>query len=177
MILHDTPYLCSIPRAPPRPRNDTPPPRSSPGADAQELARASARGWDLLQDMEGHCLYLVSGWWCYSFCHNAQIKQFHALAPTADTPAYPPVEDPSTPSYLLGQFPAPPLPSALAASEPRPSAALRSHASRRYLSQSLGGGSACDLTAGRAAWRSSSTATRSRRTGSGGSKRSARARM
>lgn len=160
MILHDKRYLCSIPRVPPPPQNETTPPPSNPSSDAQELARASSRGWELLQDMEGHCLYFISGWWSYSFCYNSLIKQFHQLPPTAGTPPYPPLEDPSTPSYILGQYrdrtpdastPRPRGPNALAETTPRPrppagSTALHSKASKRYLSQTLSGGSPCDLT-------------------------------
>lgn len=155
MILHDKRYLCTIPRVQPPSQNETSQPTTK-ADDEKELARASDRGWELLKDMEGHCMYFISGWWSYSFCYNTQVKQFHQLPPSKGAPPYPPVEDPTTPSYILGQFTPPepdnqrpPAPqNALAEPLPRPpgSTSLQAKGSKRYLVQSLAGGSTCDLT-------------------------------
>lgn len=104
MILNSTPYLCTIPR-PPTPSINSTSSQKAAEEEAAELARATDRGWDLLQDMTGTCLYFISGWWSYSFCYAESVKQFHQLPPgKGGAPAFPPVEDPTTPSYVLGRF-------------------------------------------------------------------------
>ena len=144
--LKGQPYLCSIPILNKSGQNETSEPISE--ADQQkELVRATDRGWELLQDLEDKCMYFVSGWWSYSFCYNSQIKQFHQLPPGNGAPIYPPQEDPTTPSYVLGRF-----------NEARRSntggspsgrkdiTELKTHGETRYLVQQLGGGTTCDLT-------------------------------
>ena len=104
MILDSRPYLCSIPQAPHPSTNATSSQRAAE-EEAAELARATDRGWDLLQEMSGKCLYFISGWWSYSFCYAQSVKQFHPLPPgKGGAPVFPPVEDPTTPSYVLGRF-------------------------------------------------------------------------
>ena len=161
MILHNRPYLCSIPSVPPPSTNSTTQARAA-SEETAELARATDRGYDLLRSMSGSCLYFISGWWSYSFCYNTHVKQFHHLPPGKGTPAFPPLEDPATPSYVLGKF-----------GEVRNrfengdgvdggrDAGLRPQegqegmtteiqakgtSSSRYLSQKLSGGTNCDLT-------------------------------
>jgi len=161
MILNDKPYLCSIPAVTSIPTNTTTQSRFA-AEEATELARATDRGYDLLKSMSGSCLYFISGWWSYSFCYNAHVKQFHQLPPGENTPRFPPVEDPATPSYVLGKF-----------GEVRNRAAVegggkgdreaglspeegeqgrtteiqaKGTSSSRYLSQKLSGGTTCDLT-------------------------------
>lgn len=67
--------------------------------------RATDRGWELLQGMQGDCIYYLSGWWSYSFCYNDEVKQFHQLPPGKGVPMYPPVEDTQVQSFVLGRFP------------------------------------------------------------------------
>ena len=167
MTLHDRPYLCSIPTV--LPSSDTTSTPKDPDAEAAELARATDRGWELLKDMEGNCMYFISGWWSYSFCYNTAVKQFHPLPPGKGAPLYPPTEDPTTPSYVLGKFTAgkptqqKPHPQLEAGEGGRSTGSsssnsnydgekdtaspqLQAKGSVRYLVQKLQGGTTCDLT-------------------------------
>lgn len=104
MVLDSVSYLCAIPPIVSIPQtslaNTT---RITEGET--ELLRATAHGSELLEAMQGNCLYFVSGWWSYSFCYNAEIRQFHQLPPgKGGVPFYPPTEDNQTPSYVLGRF-------------------------------------------------------------------------
>ncbi|QDS68220.1 hypothetical protein FKW77_010583 [Venturia effusa] len=103
MILNDKRYLCGVPRVPDEDthKNSTKP---NPDEEEKELARATTRGWELLQEMEGSCLYFFSGWWSYSFCYGDGVRQFHQLPPGKNVPVYPPVEDQSVTAYTLGVF-------------------------------------------------------------------------
>lgn len=102
MRLQDREYLCSVPIVEIPPRNDT----SEAEArleEKKELARATDRGWELLKDLEGNCLFFISGWWSYSFCYNSRVTQFHQLPPQPGKPHYPPQRDLTTPQYVLGK--------------------------------------------------------------------------
>ena len=131
---------------------------SSKAEEERDLARAADRGWELLKDLEGHCMYFVSGWWSYSFCYNSEVKQFHQLPPgRGGVPVYPPIEDQQVPSYVLGKL------------QERTSrrsklerqrisgptevksigldvAQLQTKGDTRYMVQKLSGGTTCDLT-------------------------------
>ena len=159
MILHNRPYLCSIPSVPPPSTNSTTQARAA-SEETAELARATDRGYDLLRSMSGSCLYFISGWWSYSFCYNTHVKQFHQLPPGKGTPIFPPVEDPATPSYVLGKF-GEVRNRFEDADDGARDAGLRPQegeegmtteiqakgtSSSRYLSQKLSGGTTCDLT-------------------------------
>ena len=166
MILRGRPYLCSIPSVSTPVQNDSSKAKDK-AEEAAELARATDRGWELLKDMEGNCMYFISGWWSYSFCYNTDVKQFHQLPPGKGAPMYPPAEDPATPSYVLGKFEK--ISSGLQSSKnkinkprldgpkdstppksqnPKPSSStqLRAKGDLRYLVQTLSGGTTCDLT-------------------------------
>ena len=161
MILHGKPYLCSIPAVPPLSTNSTTQARAASEENA-ELARATDRGYDLLRSMSGSCLYFISGWWSYSFCYNTHVKQFHQLPPGKGTPIFPPVEDPSTPSYVLGKFGEVKnrfenvdgddggrdagLPPQNGEEGMTTEIQAKGTSSSRYLSQKLSGGTTCDLT-------------------------------
>lgn len=141
--LHKRQYLCKVPvvQAPP-PLNATEK-ELSRAAEEKELARATTRGWELLSGLEGECLYFVSGWWSYSYCHNREVRQFHQKAPSAGSggaPQWPPAEDPATPSYVLGQVAPEKRGGAGAGTE------LQATGELRFLVQKLGGGTTCDLT-------------------------------
>lgn len=161
MILHNKPYLCSIPSAPPLSTNSTAHARAA-SEETAELARATDRGYDLLRSMSGSCLYFISGWWSYSFCYNTHVKQFHQLPPGKETPIFPPVEDPATPSYVLGKFGEvrnrfeeadgtdggrdAGLPPQEGEEGMTTEIQAKGTSSSRYLSQKLSGGTTCDLT-------------------------------
>ena len=161
MILKGKPYLCSIPTVTTPIQNDTSKAKDK-SEEAAELARAANRGWELLQEMEGKCMYFVSGWWSYSFCYNTDVKQFHQLPPGKGAPIFPPQQDPSTPSYVLGKFASSsgsrgnnikPQPQIDGDPQTNPSAKqssktpqLRAKGDSRYLVQTLSGGTPCDLT-------------------------------
>lgn len=160
MILHEKPYLCSIPQVSPPSTNRTTHAQAAQ-EEAAELARATDRGYDLLKSMSGNCLYFISGWWSYSFCYNNNVKQFHQLPPGKGTPIFPPVEDPTTPSYVLGKFGEVKNRFAVEGGERDKEAGLnpeerdqgrtteiqaKGTSSSRYLSQKLSGGTTCDLT-------------------------------
>lgn len=161
MILNDKPYLCAIPSVPPPSTNSTNQARAA-SEETAELARATDRGYDLLRSMSGSCLYFISGWWSYSFCYNTHVKQFHQLPPGKGTPIFPPVEDPSTPSYVLGKFGEvrnrfedvdgvdagrdAGLPPQEGEEGMTTEIQAKGTSSSRYLSQKLSGGTTCDLT-------------------------------
>ncbi|KAF1992091.1 hypothetical protein K402DRAFT_322086 [Aulographum hederae CBS 113979] len=155
MVLGGQQYLCSIPQSVTNPQNSSSSePGVSPEEESLELERASDRGWQLLKGMEGSCIYFVSGWWSYSFCHNQGVKQFHALPPSKMVPIYPPMEDPNVASFVLGEF------NTIGAGEEKQAkvvkddrteeetglATLETKGDSRYLVQRLAGGTTCDLT-------------------------------
>ncbi|PYH94818.1 misfolded glyco proteins degradation protein Yos9 [Aspergillus ellipticus CBS 707.79] len=150
MVLGEQSFLCQIPRVQGDDRgNATGEPHK---ADEQkELARAMDRGLELLREMEGRCMYYISGWWSYSFCYKNQIKQFHALPSGSGIPSYPPMEDQTTHSFILGRFPQGEDDDDVEAeSEHKKSitdvAELQTKGGSRYLVQRLDGGTRCDLT-------------------------------
>ena len=106
MVLDNQPYLCSIPVV------SKPLDENTAGVNAtitkaeeeKELARATDRGWELLQGMQGNCIYYISGWWSYRFCYNDGVRQFHQLPPSRGVPNYPPLEDPGVEAYSLGLY-------------------------------------------------------------------------
>lgn len=98
-------YLCSIPVIPEEvPQNSTTTAEEAKAEEEKELVRAADRGWQLLEGMRGNCIYYLSGWWSYSFCYKDEVKQFHQLPPSRGVPIYPPVEDTSVHSFVLGKF-------------------------------------------------------------------------
>ena len=72
-------YLCAIPVLAPPPAPNHTATELAKAEEARELGRASAKGWELMNGLEGQCLYYASGWWSYSFCYGKEIVQFHAL--------------------------------------------------------------------------------------------------
>lgn len=105
----------------------------------------------MLSELEGDCLYFVSGWWSYSYCHNREVRQFHQKTPQGGAAIpWPPMEDPGTPSYVLGQV----SPEKRARSEKQrvkgsskgEGTELQATGELRFLVQKLGGGTTCDLT-------------------------------
>jgi len=156
MVLHGKPYLCAIPHVEIAQKNETTIAQSKAEEEA-ELARATDRGWELLKEMEGNCMFYISGWWSYSFCYNTNVKQFHQLPPGQGAPIFPPIEDPATPSYVLGKFPTDMIfpPSKQVSdgsstnsnpSEKSSITSLQAKGEVRYLVQKLSGGTTCDLT-------------------------------
>ncbi|PWY89346.1 protein OS-9 [Aspergillus heteromorphus CBS 117.55] len=150
MALGDQRFLCQIPRVQGDDRANAT--GESHQADEQkELARAMDRGLELLREMEGRCMYYISGWWSYSFCYKNQIKQFHALPSGSGIPSYPPMEDQTTHSFILGRFPQGEEDDDIEAeSDHKKSitdvAELQTKGGSRYLVQRLDGGTRCDLT-------------------------------
>lgn len=146
MVLDGRLYLCAIPLDLGA-KNETVE-KTSPEDEEKELARATDRGRELLQDMD-RCIYFISGWWSYSFCYNKQVKQFHQLPPGNGAPPYPPTEDSTTPSYVLGKFTPKQKDKAEGNTPDRPpgtDVALQTKGESRYLVQKLAGGTVCDLT-------------------------------
>jgi protein OS-9 len=164
MILDGLRYLCNIPRVQDNSSvetnsNKTPEEDASDEAEKKtdeenEIARATGRGLELLQEMEGSCMYYVSGWWSYSFCYKKQVRQFHALPAGPGVPNYPPMEDPATHSFVLGKFQreddddeGEDGETDEAKKHPTTEVAkLQTKGESRYLVQKLGGGTTCDLT-------------------------------
>ena len=118
--------------------------------EEKELARATDRGLELLREMEGKCMYYAAGWWSYSFCYMDEVRQFHAILPGNGVPAYPPLEDRTTHSFVLGKFhhaskekdeaPSP-------RKKPTTEVAVReTRGDSWYLVQYLEDGTTCDLT-------------------------------
>ncbi|KAI2602485.1 glucosidase II beta subunit-like protein-domain-containing protein [Hypoxylon sp. NC1633] len=148
-------YLCAIPviESPPAPNKTAT--ELAKAEEARELARASAHGWDLINGLDGTCLYYMSGWWSYSFCYGQDVVQFHALP--ASVKSGPPMRDPNTAEYFLGRAPDPHSASRSArrgqssdkgqpASTAPPNAELQIKGDQRYLVQKMSDGTICDLT-------------------------------
>lgn len=149
MILDGQRYLCGIPRVDTEDSNSASQEEEASKADEQtELARATDRGLELLHEMEDKCLYYVSGWWSYSFCYQKQVKQFHALPSGRGAPTYPPIEDPTTHSFVLGKFPRGDGDDGDGDNKKTVTdlAELQTKGGTRYLVQRLAGGTTCDLT-------------------------------
>ncbi|KAH7068469.1 hypothetical protein FB567DRAFT_565194 [Paraphoma chrysanthemicola] len=170
VVLEGQRYLCSIPVIPDDvPQNSTTTAEEAKAEEEKELVRATDRGWELLEGMKGSCIYYLSGWWSYSFCYKNEVKQFHQLPPSRGVPIYPPVEDTSVHSFVLGRYPKEdkakkPERKTLGSEQgstgtlddegnvkddvekglevPR----LESKGSSRYMAQRLSGGTQCDLT-------------------------------
>jgi protein OS-9 len=171
VVLQGRRYLCSIPVIPDEvPQNSTTTAEEAKAEEEKELVRATDRGWELLEGMKGNCIYYLSGWWSYSFCYKNEVRQFHQLPPSRGVPLYPPVEDTSVHSFILGKYqkeekrskdnPRKTLGSEQGSKEafddegnvkdesekalelPR----LESKGSSRYMVQRLSGGTDCDLT-------------------------------
>jgi protein OS-9 len=107
VVLQGQRYLCSIPIIPEEiPQNSTTTAEEAKAEEEKELVRATDRGWELLEGMRGSCIYYLSGWWSYSFCYKKEVavKQFHQLPPSRGVPLYPPVEDTSVHSFILGKY-------------------------------------------------------------------------
>ncbi|KIV77654.1 hypothetical protein PV11_09441 [Exophiala sideris] len=146
LLLNGYPHLCFIPEAKAGVNNGT---REEPsvGDREKELDRAVTRASELLQGMSSNqCLYYSTGWWTYSFCYNSQVTQFHALPPGANGRVWPPQEDPTTPSYVLGKFEAQKKPESAGQNDFTLSTEVKSQAETNYLVQRLEGGTPCDLT-------------------------------
>ena len=160
MILDNERYFCTVPIVEPTLKNETSEAEAR-AAEQKELARATDRGWELLQELENGCLYFVSGYWSYSFCYNNEVTQFHSLPPQLGTPLLPPTRDPTTKLFVLGK--------AHAAQQTRedewgnaievrnnvpkdgsqqqqPKTELQVKGDTRYLVQRMEGGTTCDLT-------------------------------
>lgn len=141
-------YLCSIPIVKPPPVMNATEKELHRAKEEKELARATTRGWELLSEMDGKCLYFISGWWSYSFCYNREIKQFHQLPAQNGMPVIPPKEDPATASYVLGRVGG----DGDGRGGARKGAAtgegteLQGSGEVRYLVQKMGGGTICDIT-------------------------------
>ncbi|KAK9371877.1 glucosidase II beta subunit-like protein-domain-containing protein [Lipomyces chichibuensis] len=150
--LHGEKFLCSLPVLEPQAVLNASEKELSKSEEEKELTRAQASGWDLLEPLNGTCLYYMAGWWTYSFCHKVEVKQFHQLAPQKGVTLYPPKEDPSE-SYVLGRVARQKI-SEESGEEEGDSAqsslgeekTVQSAGEMRYLVQKIGGGSICDLT-------------------------------
>lgn len=148
LLLEGYPHLCFIPEAKPSVENAT---KEEPSAAdrEKELDRAVSRGSELLQGMASNqCLYYSTGWWTYSFCYNAQVTQFHALPPGTNGRVWPPQEDPTVPSFVLGRFEGQKNKKTAeqTSSEHAISTEVQTQAETNYLVQRLEGGTPCDLT-------------------------------
>ncbi|KAI0196933.1 glucosidase II beta subunit-like protein-domain-containing protein [Astrocystis sublimbata] len=98
-------YLCTIPIIEPAPAPNKTATELAKQEEARELARASAHGWDLINELDGTCLYYMSGWWSYRFCYGQDVVQFHAVA--SSVKGGPPMRDINTAEYVLGRSPDP----------------------------------------------------------------------
>lgn len=147
MILSGRPFLCAIPQVSVNAgANDSITPLT-PEEERQELARASDHGLELLKEMQGQCIYYGAGWWVYSFCYNVGVRQFHPLPPGGAVPRFPPMEDQSVASFVLGRVDHEGAQSQKeSGSDVELTPQLQTQGETNYLVQRLGGGSTCDLT-------------------------------
>ncbi|KAI1495989.1 glucosidase II beta subunit-like protein-domain-containing protein [Biscogniauxia marginata] len=151
-------YLCAIPIIDPPPAPNKTATELAKAEEAREMERASAHGWDLVNGLDGNCLYYMSGWWSYRFCYGHDVVQFHALP--ASVKSGPPVRDPNTAEYVLGRVPDPHLASrssrrgqsnqqnhqGQSAGAAPPNTELQVKGDQRYLVQKMTDGTICDLT-------------------------------
>ncbi|KAI0596953.1 glucosidase II beta subunit-like protein-domain-containing protein [Biscogniauxia sp. FL1348] len=151
-------YLCAIPVIEPPPAPNKTATELAKAEEAREMERASAHGWDLVNGLDGNCLYYMSGWWSYRFCYGHDVVQFHALP--ASVKSGPPVRDPNTAEYVLGRVPDPHLASRSSRrgqsnqqshhGQPTgaapPNTELQVKGDQRYLVQKMTDGTVCDLT-------------------------------
>ncbi|KAK9478570.1 hypothetical protein V1514DRAFT_330446 [Lipomyces japonicus] len=131
----DSRYFCSIPILEQQIPLNASEEEISKTEEEGRLARAQVYGWELLDPLNGVCLYYIAGWWTYSFCHNKEVKQFHQLAQNGAR--FTPKEDTSIDSYILGTV------DSDGNDEER---SIGSLGDMHYLIQKIGGGSICDLT-------------------------------
>ncbi|KAL2017237.1 hypothetical protein VTK56DRAFT_2396 [Thermocarpiscus australiensis] len=145
-------YLCAVPVIAPPPALNQTATELAKAEEARELSRASARGWELMSGLDGHCLYYMSGWWSYSFCYGKGVVQFHAH-PSGNKGGLP-VKDDNSQEYVLGRVseswdphrdPASADEAATKSIAP-PNSHLQVKGDQRYLVQRLEGGTECDLT-------------------------------
>ena len=104
MMLDGHEYLCTIPQVDQSLGAGEANKTVSKTDRDKELARATARGWQLLDDMQGDCIYFLAGWWSYKFCYGNSVRQFHQMPPSKGIPSFPPVEDPTVEGYDLGSY-------------------------------------------------------------------------
>ncbi|KAK3898474.1 glucosidase II beta subunit-like protein-domain-containing protein [Staphylotrichum tortipilum] len=151
-IINNAPfrYLCSVPVLAPPPALNRTATELAKAEEAREFTRASAKGWELMSDLDGTCMYFTAGWWSYSFCYGKDVAQFHALP---GRPGEPPMRDEKSLEYILGKTPAPNNPEQDAETTTSsntglapPNAQLQVKGDQRYLSQQLDDGTICDLT-------------------------------
>lgn len=144
-------YLCSVPVIAPRPVLNQTATELAKAEEAREIGRASAKGWELMSGLDGHCMYFMSGWWSYSFCYGKGVVQFHAVP--SGTKGAAPMKDDNSLEYVLGVVRDDPRETAVdAAGEAKtkgvapPKAHIQVNGDQRYLVQRLDGGTVCDLT-------------------------------
>lgn len=161
MTMHDKEYLCAIPVVEAPPVQNKTETELAKAEEARELARASAHGWELVNALDGTCLYYVSGWWSYSFCYGHDVVQFHATPSKGG----PPQKDPNSQEYVLGRVqdpsstatrrgrnnnkattPAPANNEAAAKTDSPPNTELQVKGDQRFLVQRMDDGTVCDLT-------------------------------
>jgi protein OS-9 len=111
MVMEGQRWLCALPRLlaeeNPTTSNSTVSLNATQARldEEKELSRAAYHGWELLDGMQGNCIYYNTGWWSYRFCYNEGVKQFHQLPPSGSVPRYPPQEDPGVVGFVLGTYP------------------------------------------------------------------------
>ncbi|KAI1324417.1 hypothetical protein F5Y16DRAFT_381145 [Xylariaceae sp. FL0255] len=143
-------YLCSIPVIEPPPAPNKTATELAKAEEARELQRAAAHGTDLINALDGTCLYYMSGWWSYRFCYGQDVVQFHAVPNSLK--GGPPTRDPSTAEYVLGRVPDPNLASHRQTQNQRPpdhpaqTTELQVKGDQRFLVQKMADGTICDLT-------------------------------
>ncbi|KAI3320571.1 hypothetical protein HD806DRAFT_505543 [Xylariaceae sp. AK1471] len=151
-------YLCAIPVIEPPAAPNKTATELAKAEEARELARASAHGLDLINKLDGTCLYYMSGWWSYRFCYGQDVVQFHAVA--SSVKGGPPTRDINTAEYILGRIPDPHMTSRSSrrgqqrqqddqnppATPASPTTELQVKGDQRYLVQRMGDGTVCDLT-------------------------------
>ncbi|KAG8833526.1 Protein OS-9 [Serendipita sp. 399] len=95
MKLGSLEFLCMLSPAPEVPIS----------SDEPEHPHQPQMAWDLLQPLEGTCLYHRQGWFSYAYCHGQYVRQFREKEPNLPFGLKTPVEDPNEPSYTLGHAP------------------------------------------------------------------------
>lgn len=125
-------YLCHIPA------DNFTDPNNAPVSTEIDFVKAKSRALELLGSeltsaTSHECIYYSTGYWTYEVCFDRGVRQFHPKGIVMTGDGVPEPVDPSQ-TYTLGRF------------VPSTQLMVRSNGEVAYVSQTLYGGTVCDLT-------------------------------
>lgn len=125
-------YLCHIPA------DNFTDPNNAPVSTEIDFVKAKSTalkllGSELTSATSNECIYYSTGYWTYEVCFDRGVRQFHPKGIVMAGGGVPEPVDPSQ-TYTLGRF------------APSTQLMVRSNGEVAYVSQTLYGGTVCDLT-------------------------------